>query len=117
MKFLIQFSGNNLNKFRSFIYLCYRVFTKSGIIMTIIKDSKIRVCPDPYNISDKFEHQNCSGKSLDLYKYVILLEYLLIPSKENSQKNSTFDNLILTTTKKADNSKINSDLKDRVLSF
>ena len=76
MKFQIQFSGNNLNKFRSFINMCNKVFNKSGIIMTFIKDSKIRVCPDPFNISQKFEPQNCTEESLKLYKYIILLEYL-----------------------------------------
>ena len=117
MKFQIQFSGNNLNKFRSFINMCNKVFNKSGIIMTFIKDSKIRVCPDPFNISQKFEPQNCTEESLKLYKYIILLEYLLIPPTENSQKNSTFNFLEIITTNKDDNHKVNPDFENKVLSF
>ena len=37
MKFLIEFSESNLQKFRNFIKLCNKTFTKSGIIMTIEK--------------------------------------------------------------------------------
>jgi hypothetical protein len=98
MKFLIEFSGNNLIKFRSFIRMCYKVFTKSGIIMTIIKNLNIRVAPDPFNISNKFHHELCATESLNLYKYSIFIEYPLIPANDNSQKNSTFNKLELKTT-------------------
>ena len=118
MKFLIEFSGNNLIKFRSFIRMCYKVFTKSGIIMTIIKNLNIRVAPDPFNISNKFHHELCATESLNLYKYSIFIEYPLIPANDNSQKNSTFNKLELKTTKNENNSNaINSDQENRVLSF
>jgi hypothetical protein len=54
MKFKIEFSGNNLLKFRSFIRMCNKIFTKTGIVMTIVKNEHIRVAADPFNITDKF---------------------------------------------------------------
>ena len=119
MKFLIEFSGNNLLKFRSFIRMCNQVFTKSGIIVTLVKDSKIRVAPDPYNISDQFNYYSCATDSIDIYKYSIFIEYPLRQWDENSQKNSTFNKLELKTTKpkNQDANLDNVDNVDKVLTF
>ncbi len=117
MKFIIEFSGNNLIKFRHFIYKCNKIFTKTGIIMTVIEDSKIRVAPDPYNISDRFQHDTCATDSIKIYKYAIFVEYPLIKANENSQKNATYNKLELKITKR-DNPNINIiESEDKVLSF
>ena len=117
MKFLIEFSSNNLIKFRSFIRMCSRIFSKSGIVMTITKNEQIRVVPDPFNISDQFQHDYCSTKSLEIYKNSIFVEYPLISSLNSSKKNSTYDKLELKTTKKEQNSKFDAQYENRVLSF
>ena len=119
MKFFIEFSGNNLIKFRSFIRMCYKIFTKSGIIMTITRDSNIRVAPDPYNISNQFNYESCATDSLKIYKYSIFIDYPLIKSKENSQKNATYNKLELKTTKQDPNSNVINLGKneDNILSF
>ena len=64
MKFYIEFSGYNLIKFCDFIYMCNKIFTKTGIIMTIIEDSKIRIAPDPYKILDTFQQNTCTIDSI-----------------------------------------------------
>ena len=102
MKFLIEFSKRNLVKFRSFIKLCNKTFSKSGIIMTIKKNINIRVAPDPISISDKFERDYIITKTLELYKYQIYMEYTLVPSSPNSFINSTYNRLELKMTKNDD---------------
>ena len=83
--------------------------------MTVIKDQKIMVAPDPFNISEQFLHDFCSIKTFELYKNYLFLEYFLIDSKHNSQKNSTYNNIEIQTTKNSTN--INSDEENRILSF
>ena len=115
MKFLIEFSDNNLIKFRSFIRMCNKIFYKTGIIMTITKDKQIKVVCDPFNISDKFQHDYCTNKTIEIYRNLIFVEYLLIPKENNSQKNSTFDKLDLKTTKKQKNDEPQNE--DKILTF
>ena len=94
MKFVLQFTEPNLSKFRAFIKMCAKIFTKSGIIMTIKKNTKITVAPDPFSISDKFERDIFETKIMELYKYYIFIEYPLI-SSESSIKNCSYTSLEL----------------------
>ena len=115
MKFIIEFSNNNLLKFKSFIRMCNKIFTKTGIIMTIIKNEKIMVAPDPFSITDQFLYDYCSVKTLEIYKNYLFLEYFLIDSSNNSQKNSTYNKMDLKTT--TTNSILKPDEENRILSF
>ena len=99
MKFQIEFSSTNLLKFRLFIKMCCKTFSKSGIIMTITDGEHIRVVADPFNISDQFNRDYCITKTIDLYKNYIFIEYPLIPMHNNSVKNSTFNTLIIRISK------------------
>ena len=103
LKFQIEFSGNNLQKFKSFISTCYKIFTKSGIVMTVEEDKSIKVVADPFNISEKFLAEFCTTKALDIYKNLIFVGYPLIPSSNNSQNNSTYDHLKLKVGTKDNN--------------
>lgn len=106
MKFLIEFSQSNLSKFRQFIKLCNKTFTKTGIIMTIEKDIKIRVAPDPYSISDHFSRSEFETKVMEIYKNFTFIEYPLI-SINNSKKSSTYNTMeIKTREKNNDNNNI-----------
>ena len=116
MKFKIEFSGNNLLKFRSFIRMCNKIFTKTGIVMTIVKNEHIRVAADPFNITDKFEHNNCTSETLEIYKNFIFVEYTLIPSTNNSQKNSTYNTIELKMSNKNKNSNDNFPINE-ILTF
>ena len=102
MKFLIEFTQKNLAKFRSFIRQCNKTFSKSGIIMTISKDSKIRVAPDPFSISDKFQQDYFETKVIEIYKYFVFIDYHLIPDK-HPIKNSTYHSMDLKVTEKYNN--------------
>jgi len=102
MKFLIEFTQQNLAKFRSFIRLCNKTFSKSGIIMTISKDKKIRVAPDPFSISDKFQQDYFETKVIEIYKYFAFIDYPLIPPIP-PLKNSTYHSLELKITEKYKN--------------
>ena len=103
MKFLIEFSQSNLYKFRQFIKLCSRTFGKTGIIMTIIKDSIIRVAPDPFSISDKFDIVNFETSAMEIYKSFSFIEYPLISSNDQP-KNFTYDKLeLIVRSKKIEN--------------
>lgn len=106
MKFQIEFSSTNLLKFRLFIKMCCKTFSKSGIIMTITDGEHIRVVADPFNISDQFNRDFCITKSIELYKNYIFIEYPLIPMNNNSAKNSTFNTLIIRISKDEDSDKI-----------
>ena len=99
MKFLIEFTQQNLAKFRSFIRLCNKTFSKSGIIMTISKDNRIRVAPDPFSISDKFQRDYFETKVIEIYKYLAFIDYPLIPPIP-PLKNSTYHSLDLKITEK-----------------
>ena len=115
MKFLIEFFNDNLIKFRSFIRMCSKIFTKTGIILTIKKDNYIRVSPDPFIITEKFDGDMCFTKIVEIYKNIIFIEYPLISPNNNMEKNSTFHKLELKTT---DNGKkINSSEENRILTF
>ena len=102
MKFLIEFTQQNLAKFRNFIRLCNRTFSKSGIIMTISKDYRIRVAPDPFSISDKFQQDYFETKVIEIYKYFAFIDYPLIPPFP-PLKNSTYHSLDLKLTEKYNN--------------
>ena len=108
MKFILKFSDTNLSKFRAFIKLCAKTFTKSGIIMTIINNSKIMVAPDPFSISDQFERDYFETKVMDLYKSYTFIDYPLI-SSQRSKKNSTYESLDL---KVRQNNNINDNESD-----
>ena len=98
MKFLIEFFNDNLIKFRSFIRMCSKIITKTGIILTIKKDNYIRVSPDPFIITEKFDGDMCFTKIVEIYKNIIFIEYPLISPNNNMEKNSTFHKLELKTT-------------------
>ena len=85
--------------------------------MTIIKGERIKVVPDPFNISDKFNHDLCTSETLKIYKYYFFLEYFLIPVSKDSQKNSTFLSLSLQTTKDESNNHLNPAYENKVVSF
>ena len=89
----MEFSHLNLSKFRQFIKLCCKTFIKTGIIMTI-ENKKIRVAPDPFSISDQFDHSSFETKVMEIYKNFTFIEYPLISQKESS-KNSTYNILEL----------------------
>ena len=117
MRFEIKFCNNNLIKFRHFIKTCNKIFNKSGIIMTIIKDNRITVVPDPFNISDPFKVDSCSAETLKLYHNYFFLEYFLIPKTENSQKNSTFLSMTYNSTKSEDNKYVNLSKGETAFTF
>ena len=102
MKFLIEFTQLNLVKFRSFIRLCNKTFSKSGIIMTIEKNSSIRVAPDPFSISDKFQKDYFETKVIEIYKYFAFIDYPLIPPIPPI-KHSTYHSMDLKLTEKYKN--------------
>ena len=106
MKFQIEFSNTNLLKFRLFIKMCCKTFSKSGIIMTITDGEHIRVVADPFNISDQFNRDYCITKTIEIYKNYIFIEYPLIPMHNNSAKNSTFNTLVIRISKEEDLDKI-----------
>ena len=107
MKFLIEFSQINLIKFRAFIRLCNKTFTKTGIIMTITKNDNIKVAADPFGINEKFQPDYCETKAIEIYKYLIFIEYPLVSSLEFGFKNSTYNKLELRVTKKDQNNNNN----------
>ena len=41
----------------------------------LVKNEHIRVAADPFNIADKFEHNNCTSETLEIYKNFIFVEY------------------------------------------
>ena len=111
MKFLIEFNQQSLAKFRSFIRLCNKSFSKSGIIMTISKDYRIRVAPDPFSISDKFQQDYFETKVIEIYKYFVFIDYPLIPPVP-PLKNSTYHSLDLKITEKYHNHNNNILIQD-----
>ena len=120
MKFLIEFSESNLQKFRNFIKLCNKTFTKSGIIMTIEKNMYIRVAPDPFSISEKFERDYFETKIMEIYKNFTFIQYVLIPISQ-SKKNSTYNKLELkVSNKNNNNNNINQNkdsLNENIITF
>ena len=118
MKFLIEFSESNLQKFRNFIKLCNKTFTKSGIIMTIEKNKFIRVAPDPFSISDKFERDYFETKIMELYKNFTFIQYDLNPLSQ-SKKNSTYNKLELKiSNRNFNNINQNEDsLNENIITF
>ena len=118
MKFLIEFSQSNLSKFRQFIKLCNKTFTKTGIIMTIENDIKIRVAPDPFSISDHFSSSEFETKVMEIYKNFTFIEYPLI-SLNNSKKNSTYNSMETKVREKNEDKNNNQgvDLNKKILTF
>ena len=110
MKFLIEFSQSNLSKFRQFIKLCNKTFTKTGIIMTIENDIKIRVAPDPFSISDQVARSEFETKAMEIYKNFTFIEYPLI-SINSSKKCSTYNTMELKVREK-NNDKNNNQGED-----
>ena len=113
MKFLMEFSYLNISKFGQFIKLCCKTFIKTGIIMTLEKDSRIRIAPDPFSISDKFDYSIFETKVMEIYKNFTYLEYPLIPPRDYP-KNSTYDTLELITNQKNDNNINNSSSTEKI---
>ena len=85
--------------------------------MTITKNENIRVVADPFNISDKFQHDLSITKSIEIYQNFIFTEYALFPSSNDSQKNSTYDKIEIKTTKKDNNLNMDANDENRILSF
>ena len=108
MKFVIEFSQSNLSKFRQFIKLCNKTFNKTGIIMSIIKDIDIRVCADPFSISDQFLHSEFETKAMEIYKSFTFIEYPLI-SINTSKKNSTYNTMEVKLTERNNNQNMNQE--------
>ena len=113
MKFIMEFSYLNISKFGQFIKLCCKTFAKTGIIMTLEKNSRIRIAPDPFSISDKFDYSTFETKVMEIYKNFTFLEYPLVPPKD-APKNSTYDTLELITNKKNDNNINNNDSIEKI---
>lgn len=116
MKFQIEFSNNNLIKFKNFIRLCNKIFIKTGIIMTITKGQKIMVAADPFNICEQFQIDYQITKAIEIYKNYCFVQYFLIDSSENSPKNTTYDKLELKTTKN-EKVNLNPESKDQIITF
>ena len=81
--------------------------------MTLEKDSRIRIAPDPFSISDKFDYSTFETKVMEIYKNFTYLEYPLIPPRDYP-KNSTYDTLELITNKKNDNNINNSCSTEKI---
>jgi hypothetical protein len=90
--------------------------------MTITKNDNIKVAADPFGINEKFQHDYCESKAIEIYKYLLFIEYPLISSLDNKFKNSTYNKLELRVTKKnqKNNNLINQDdntCQEDILSF
>ena len=117
----MEFSGNTIIKFCDFIYMCNKIFKKTGVIMTLREDSNIRVAPDPYDIQhSSFNHNECAVDSIKAYKHLTFVEYPLIKASENSSKNATYNKLELEIANLnliGNGNKIEHKNEDKLVSF
>ena len=77
--------------------------------MTIEKNMYIRVAPDPFSISEKFERDYFETKIMEIYKNFTFIQYILNPLSQ-SKKNSTYNKLELKiSNKNKDNNNMNQN--------